>query len=190
MSIEKPQFSVPLPASLADLPRDPRGYPIPHGVWQNPETGEYDFRVIVEKIRLQALEERLCAVSGKPMPEGEYWFIGGPGSHKRRSFIDWPMLKEVALYSLQVCPHLVIPQAQLRFAGTESHHKPKDFGRQKMPVQMLGRASSYELEVIDATRYIKAGEWLEVSWWHAGEQISVAEVNRMLRLMLDEKPTE
>jgi hypothetical protein len=170
-----------MPEVLAKLPRDKRGYPVPHGVWKNPDTGEWDFRVIVEEKRLYALEHKLCAVSGAPMNPGEYWFVGGPGCYKERLFIDGPMRHEVAIYSLKTCPHLAIPAAQYREAGIDRHHMPEGAVKQKMPVYLLGRADSYTLEEIDGTRYVRAGEWQEVSWWRGTRQLEIQEVNRLLR---------
>jgi hypothetical protein len=171
----------PVPEVLASRPRDRRGYPIPHGVWQNPQTGEWDFRVIVESKRLHALEHQLCAVSGAPMEPGEYWFVGGPSCFRDRLFIDGPMRREVAEYSLKVCPHLAIPSAQYRSAGTEGHHRPAEPSEIKMPVYLLAMAASYSVEMIDGTRYIRAGEWKRGSWWRGGQQLAMPEVDRLLR---------
>jgi hypothetical protein len=174
------KFTHPIPESLAQLPLDKRGYPIPHGVWQDPETGEYDFRVIDQEKRLQALEQKICAVSGLPMNEAEYWFIGGPASFVNRLFLDGPMRHEVAEFSLRTCPHLLLPEAQYRRAGMEKHTRPSKTTTEKQPMYMLALARSYELKTIEDFPYVIAGRWKAVSWWRDGKIIKKEEARKML----------
>lgn len=166
------KFNTPIPASLLARPRDKRGYPIPHGVWCNPATGEYDFRILDQQIRVRSLKEKRCAVSGELMPQGEYWFIGGPASFNGRLFVDGPMLEEVAEFSLRVCPHLALSAAQYRRSGVEDKFRPAGTSLEKSPVLMLGMSRSYRLEQIEDFIYVRAAAWKAVSWWREGQRLS------------------
>jgi hypothetical protein len=173
MSVAK--FDHPVPAALADLPRDSRGYPVPHGVWRNPETGEHDFRILDQQLRLQSLKEKRCGVSGKLLREGEYWFIGGPTSVAGRLFIDGPMLFEVAEFSLMTCPHLALSASQYRRSGVEDRFHPAGTNLDKPPILMLGMSRSYQLEESEDFVYVRAGPWRAISWWQAGRRLSKTE---------------
>jgi hypothetical protein len=165
---ESRKFREPVPEALSGRPRDKRGYPVPHGVWQDPETGEWDFRVIDQQKRMAALDQKLCAVSGLPMEEGEYWFIGGPGSFVNRLFVDGPMRHEVARFSLMTCPHLLLPDARYRRAGLQERSRPSKTTTEKQEIYMLGMARSYSVETHDDFPYVRAGPWKAVSWWRDG----------------------
>jgi hypothetical protein len=173
MSVAK--FDHPIPAILADLPRDSRGYPIPSGVWQDPKTGEHDFRILDQQIRMQALKEKRCAISGELMHEGEYWFIGGPASFTGRLFVDGPMLREAAEFSLMTCPHLALSAAKYRRTGVEDKFRPAGTTLEKSPILMLAMARSYRLEEIEDFIYVRATAWRAVSWWQDGRRLTKPE---------------
>ena len=178
--MSKRKFDHPIPAALAGLPRDSRGYPIPHGVWRDPETGEHDFRILDQQLRLQALKEKRCGVSGELLREGEYWFIGGPANFEARLFVDGPMLFEVAEFSLMTCPHLALSASQYRRTGLEEKFRPAGTTLEKSPVLMLGMAQHYRLEEIKDFVYVRAGPWRAVSWWQEGRRLSKAEAVAVL----------
>ena len=169
MKMQSPKkFDHAIPEALSGRPLDQRGYPVPHGVWRNPDTGEWDFRVIDQQKRLAALEQKLCAVSGEAMVEGEYWFIGGPASFVKRLFLDGPMRCEVATFSLMTCPHLLLPDAQYRRAGMEERFQPARTTIEKQELYMLGMSRSYRVETVEDFPYVRAGPWKVVSWWRNG----------------------
>jgi hypothetical protein len=174
------KFPHAIPEALAARPLDKRGYPVPHGVWRDPDTGEWDFRVIDQKKRLEALEQKLCAVSGRPMLEGEYWFIGGPASFPNRLFVDGPMLHEVARFSLMTCPHLLLPDSKYRSAGTEQRFRPDRVSTEKQPLYMLGMARDYKVVYLEDFPYVRAGPWRAVSWWRDGVNLKKAEARARL----------
>ncbi len=174
MSVERAKFSHPIPESLSKRPVDARGYPIPHGVWQNPETGEYDFRVIDQQKRMMALKKRLCAVSGLKMEDGEYWFVGGIESYKQHLFVDGPMRREVAEFSLMTCPHLVLPGASYRRSGLEESYRPELTVTNKSEILMCAKTTVYEICTIKDFPYVKAGRWKAVGWWRGGAMTTKA----------------
>ena len=178
--MSSPKFSHPIPDSLAQLPVDPRGYPIPDGVWKNPETEEWDFRVIDQRKRMRALKKYLCAVSGLPMEKGQYWFIGGLSSVEQRLFMDGPMRHEVAEFSLMTCPHLLLPNAQYRRVGAEDRYHPQLSSDEKSKECMLGMAGSFKLQTYDDFPYVRAGPWRALSFWRNGKTISKEEARALL----------
>jgi hypothetical protein len=180
MSTGKAKFSHPIPSALADRPVDRRGYPIPYAAWLDPKTGEYDFRVIDPQKKKYALEHRICAVSGLPLIEGQYWFIGGIPSFKARLFTDGPMLKEVAEFSVCTCPHLAIPAAGYRKAGLEQAHEQALQSTDKHDVVMLGMAADFEIVVVQEREFIRATPWKAVNFWRAGEIIKKDEARGLL----------
>lgn len=174
------KFKHEIPESLLQLPRDARGYPIPHSAWRNPDTGEYDFRVIDQAVRLADLEQGLCAISGLPMPAGEFWFIGGPSSFQQRLFVDGPMLREVAEFSLRTCPHLALAASQYRSAGLDPDKQLQGPTRDKSDILMLGLSSAYQLQEIDGFNYIYTRPWRAVSWWSNGRRLNRIEAVELL----------
>jgi hypothetical protein len=99
----------PMPAGIAALPRDARGYPIPFTVFVDAD-GTPDFRVIDQEKLVACARERRCGLCGDPLG---YWiaFVGGPVSHANREFADAPMHRECASYAMAVCPFLALRRA-------------------------------------------------------------------------------
>jgi hypothetical protein len=71
-------FTDSMPARIARLERDPRGYPIPWFV-DRPADGGIDFRVMDPQWFLQTAKERRCCVCGDRLGEA-------------RRFCGWPSL--------------------------------------------------------------------------------------------------
>ncbi len=174
------KFDHPIPEILAALPRDSRGYPIPKGVWCDPETGEYDFRILDQQVRVEALKKKLCAISSQPLLEREYWFIGCPASFTGRLFVDGPMRYEAAEFSMMTCPYLALAQSRHRRAGMEDKFRPAGTSLEKSSILMLGMSKSYRLEEMEDFIYVRAGPWRAVSWWRNGQRLSKPEAIELL----------
>lgn len=179
------KFDHPVPKALQDLRRDKRGYPIPQGVWQDPKTGEYDFRVLDQQVRVEALKKKLCAISGLPMNTGEYWFIGGPSSFENRLFIDGPMCFEAAEFSMKTCPYLALRESRHRQSGLEKKYRPDAVSLEKSKVLMLAMAKNYHLEDAEGFLYVRAARWSVVSWWQDGQRLAKEEA---LAVLAEEVP--
>jgi hypothetical protein len=106
--------SVPVPERMRHLPRDPRGYPIPWGVYVD-DHGKAHFTINLDERRMRMLRASLCSICGRKLLRGR-WFVGGPLSafHERGAYIDPPMHHECAHYALTVCPYLALPSYQGR----------------------------------------------------------------------------
>jgi hypothetical protein len=179
------KFDHAIPDILQGLPRDTRGYPIPAGVWCDPKTGEYDFRILDQQVRLKALKEKKCTISGELLLPGEYWFIGGPASFSGRLFVDGPMRYEAAEFSMKTCPYLALAQSRHREAGMEDRFRPAGTSMEKSALLMLGMSKSYRLEKLEDFVYVRAGPWRAVSWWRDGLRLSKP---RALELLAETAP--
>lgn len=104
--------TVPMPARIARLPRNPVGYPIPWFVATLPD-GTRDFRIAGQEQHVTALRDRLCWVCGGPM--GAYKaFTIGPMCAVNRISSEPPAHHDCAIYSATVCPFLSNPAMRRR----------------------------------------------------------------------------
>lgn len=108
---------VPVPPRMAALPRDARGFPIPHIVFRDTD-GRPHFTVNHEPLRQEAITRGLCSICGQPLFRGR-WFVGGPLSafDEHGAYLDPPMHEECVAYALQVCPYLASRKYNSRIDG-------------------------------------------------------------------------
>jgi hypothetical protein len=101
---------VPIPERMAQLPRDPRGYPIPFIVLRDADNRPH-FTINDTTSVEFAIRHDLCAICGSKLFRGR-WFVGGTGSafHEHGAYIDGPVHGDCAEYALQVCPYLAAPK--------------------------------------------------------------------------------
>lgn len=76
-------INTPIPFRMSHLEVDPRGYPIPWGVYRDP-TGRAHFQINDDVRRYQAIKDNLCPICGTSLFRGR-WFVGGPISAFHRS---------------------------------------------------------------------------------------------------------
>lgn len=100
---------VPIPARMAHLPKDRRGYPVPAMVLVD-DGGRPHFQINDERIRQRLIQEDRCVICGTKLLRGR-WFVGGHGSafSQRGLYIDPPTHSECVDYALRVCPYLAAP---------------------------------------------------------------------------------
>jgi hypothetical protein len=165
-------LSVPVPAKMAKLPRDRRGYPIPDSAFIRPD-GTPDFTTVDHAKWITAAKFRRCGICGNTM-HGRVWFVGGPACEANRLFFDHPMHEECAKYALQVCPFLALPVMHYRKKQEEV------IGFIKQPVHsmsdvkpdrfMLGKCHKYDVVQFGPDLLLRASEWEELTWWVEGKQ--------------------
>lgn len=130
----KPIDSVPIPARMAHLPLDRRGYPIPWIVMRD-ATGRPHFTINDHQRVRQCGKFGLCGICGKPLgkhvkgnPNKGAFFVGGPASfyHDRGAFLDPPLHRECAEYAMRVCPYIANPSYGKRIddATLKPEHMP------------------------------------------------------------------
>lgn len=157
--------TVPMPAAIARLPKDVRGYPIPYSALIT--NGKPDFAAIDPDHWVTAFKARLCGVCGMIM-QGSVYFIGGPLCAVNRMFFDHPMHEECAVYALKVCPFLAISRMTYRAKHPEEYDTIKAVSTSRNGFAMLGKAQHYEVVVFNGEPLLKASMWEELVWWRDG----------------------
>jgi hypothetical protein len=104
----------PRPPRIAELPLDPRGYPIPWFVaWID---GRPEFRTASAEKWMTAYRQRRCWVCGQHT-RGDEAFVIGPMCIINRISAEPPSHLECAVYSAQACPFLTKPHMVRREEG-------------------------------------------------------------------------
>ncbi len=106
-----------IPAFLSHLKVNDKGYPIPYFVGY--VDGKPDFRLLDAKKQVACTNRSLCAICGKKLFKGAYYFICGPMGYTNKISTDPAMHRNCAEYSLNVCPHLHIQKTHRRESGLE-----------------------------------------------------------------------
>ena len=107
----------PLPRRMRNLPRDPRGVPIPWFAGRDAD-GHLRFTILDRARWRDAVENRRCWICGAPL--GRYYtFVLGPVQTVTRTVTEPPMHRGCAEYAVRVCPFLSNP-ARERFDGVAS----------------------------------------------------------------------
>lgn len=106
-----------IPEFLKHLKVNDKGYPIPYFVGY--VAGKHDFRLLDARKQILCVDTKICAICGKKLFKGAYYFISGPEGYKNKISTDPAMHRQCAEYSLNVCPHLHIEKTSRRQAGLE-----------------------------------------------------------------------
>ena len=104
----------PLPASMAHLPIDARGFPVPYFVACVNTIP--DHRVMDGSKMMPAIKRRLCWMCGKKLGR-EVTFTIGPMCCITRTISEPPSHHACATYAVKACPFLSRPHAKRREAG-------------------------------------------------------------------------
>lgn len=164
------------PARIAALPKDQRGYPIPHTVLI--QDGKPNFRVVDPEKAMHAVQEKLCGICGGKL--GKYMaFVGGPRSIKSRCFTDLAMHSECASYALAVCPFLAMPKFSYLNVSDDKHHvnhlvstnRPDTFG--------IGITTKYKVIELQGEMIIKAGSFTRVQFWTDGKPVGATRLREL-----------
>lgn len=161
---------IPMPARVARMRRDSRGYPIPHTVQIDPD-GTPDFRVIDPVKWGKAARLRCCGICGEPLGV-RMAFVGGPVSMSNRLFTDLPMHRDCAQYALRACPFLAAPSfaysRKVPIDASVNEHvvttRPDRFG--------IGICKGFRLAMLPGGEAVlQAAEFEHVEWWREGAVI-------------------
>lgn len=108
-----------LPQTMAALPRDKHGRPIPWFVQQDdPATGTgHDFRIQRTLAVREAIEGSLCWICGTRREPRECAFLVGPMCAVNRTTPEPPSHRECARYAADACPFLSVPAMRRRTTG-------------------------------------------------------------------------
>lgn len=166
---------VPLPERMRNLPKDPRGYPIPANILQDDE-GVYHFIINDENKRQEQIRLQRCAICDGAL-DGEFWFVGGPlsGLHPNGAYIDTAQHYECVTYALQVCPYLATrPYKRPDPEKVASRVKSKNSVILVDPTMMPGQPElfilvmSNKFDVLQEGAYVRPTKVLKTEAWLDG----------------------
>lgn len=157
---------VKTPKSMAGRPIDHRGFPVPWFVTRKDKDGHWDF-VNLERERFnEAVRKELCWVSGQKL--GRYRaFCVGPMCVVNRTAGDPPVTREVAEWSVKVCPFMSRPLAR-RNARDENKVVEVQDGisiRRNPGVTVVYVSCNSEYQ---RGRGFYLGDPVSVTWWREG----------------------
>jgi hypothetical protein len=167
----------PLPANIAKLPVDERGYPVPWFVsWPN---GKPEFRMIDgPKIKLAIIQKR-CWVCGTRL-RGPKTFVIGPMCTVNRNTAEPPCHLECAEFSVKACPFIMRPNMERREDDFTRKHARDIAGvaiRRNPGVTCLWTTlGSFPHSDGGKGILFRLGDPIAVTWWREGRTATRAEI--------------
>jgi hypothetical protein len=162
-----PLDTVPMPARIAALPRDHRGYPVPYFVeWRD---GKPLFPVFSPKAWVNCVHQRKCWICGQPLGRTMI-FVVGPMCTINRISAEPPSHFDCARYALEVCPFLINPRMGRvpteRFGEVSPPGGLMDEGNPGVTASWSTRA--YRIIRTATGPLVELGNPLSVDWWTRG----------------------
>jgi hypothetical protein len=177
----------PLPARIARLHKDHRGFPTPWFVqWfygdkpSDAGSGEPDFRVVDGRKFNAALRMPICWTCGQPLGKHRVFLIG-PMCAVNRVISEPPSHRDCAEFSVKACPFLSRPRMRRNEKDLpEKHEEAAGFGIKRNPgVICLWETSDYRPfrpQHGNAGVLFRLGEPSRVDWWAEGRPATRTEV--------------
>lgn len=178
MTVSRQLFD--MPDSIARLPIDPRGYPIP--AFANvDDNGVADFRVIKPRWREICHTQKRCWICGGGMGSRK-WFVLGPMCSVTRSTMEPPNHKLCAEFAAKNCPFLAMPMAKRNERGLpeEKHVAGKMIDRNP-GVCVIWETRSYRPFDAGNGWLIEVGPPDNVTAWRHGRQATREELSESVR---------
>jgi hypothetical protein len=169
-----PLDTVPMPARIAKLPRDHRGYPVPFFVeWRD---GAPLFPIFSPIKWKRCIGHNLCWVCGEPLGRNLVFAIG-PMCTINRISSEPPAHRDCTLYSMQVCPFLSNPR--MGRVPTERFGDvipPGGIMEPRNPGTMAAWSTrSYRIVRTPTGPVLGIGNPLAVEWWTRGRAATAQE---------------
>lgn len=159
-----------LPAAVARLPRDERGYPIPYFV-SYPD-GKPEFKLADQEKFSKCIKENRCWICGGPLGSRK-WFVLGPMCTVTRTTSEPPCHRECAEFACRVCPFLTKPLAK---RGDTEGVRPGGAMIERNPgVAAIWETKSYTLFEANGVLF-EVGPPLDVTYWREGRRATYEEV--------------
>ncbi len=166
----------PLPARMATLSIDERGYVVPWFVaWQD---GKPEFRAMDPAKLIRAIREKLCWVCGERLGVN-VCFVAGPMCGINRTSSEPPSHLECARWSARNCPFLINPRQVRREDEVSNNAQLREQSAGIALTRNPGVAMLWitrQFEIFDAGRgngksgfLIQMGEPEAVEWWAQGK---------------------
>ena len=169
-----------LPDSMAALPHDSRGFPVPKFVaWID---GEPDFRVIKSGWIGKCIRENLCWLCGCKMGQRK-WFVIGPMCAITRVTSEPPCHRLCAEFAVKNCPFLTKPLAKRNERGMEGMVPPAGKPIFRNPgVSCVWESERYRLfDDGEGRQLIDVGDPRGATFWREGRKASQEEVLESVR---------
>ena len=157
----------PVPRRMLDLPRDPRGVPIP---WFAGRDADGRLRVtILDRLKWRdAVRERRCWLCGAPLGRC-CTFVLGPIQAVTRTVTEPPSHLGCAEYAVRVCPFLANPERG-RFDGVANPNgAPANPG-------MFALWQTLSFELGEPRGKLIVGDPVRVAWRTRGRAATAAEI--------------
>lgn len=166
------------PPSIARLPVDKRGFPVPYFVqWID---GEPDFRVADTRRMSQCVKQRRCWICGGKLGRMLAFTIG-PMCSVNRVSAEPPEHPQCAAFAVVACPFLSRPLAKR--PGMEDLQERADFQdapgifiKHNPGVTLIWHTLSYKLFEVENGTLFKLGAPVRASWWREGREATRDEV--------------
>lgn len=176
--------AVPMPARIAKLQRDSRGYPIPRFVDRKADKpdGEPDFRIMDAKYLADCIRYRICWVCGGALPRVKA-FVVGPMCIVNRTSSEPPSHLECAHYSVLVCPFLAFPKMRRIDVGKPEGATASGIMIRRNPgVGCIWSVEKYKTwNPAPGEILFDIGEPVAVEWWADGRFATRAQVDESIR---------
>lgn len=173
MSVTRQLFD--MPDSIAILPRDKRGYPVPKfAMWIDDEP---DFRVVAPGWRETCARQNVCWICGGNLGTKK-WFVLGPMCTVTRSTSEPPCHRLCAEFAVKNCPFLAMPMAKRNERNMpEEHQAPPGIAINRNPgVAAIWLTTFYKKFRVGDSWLIEVGPPLDVSFWREGRRANRPEV--------------
>lgn len=170
----------PLPARMASLPRDHRGFPVPWFVaWID---GVADFRVIGPGKISDAVRRNVCWLCGQPRGIHNA-FIIGPMCAINRTISEPPSHLECAEFAVRACPFLTQPRMRRNDKDIPADSKePAGVGLKRNPgVACIWVTKEFRLMKVDNGVLFRLGDPERVLWFAEGRTATREEVAESIR---------
>jgi hypothetical protein len=175
----------PLPARVAALPKDSRGYPVPFFVeWvsngKRAKAGapgaEPDFRFSRAEFRNKAFKYSLCWICGQPLGVHKVYALG-PMCTVNRTTSEPASHRDCATFAATACPFLIRPRQKRNMKGMPDDRDTPGMMIERNP----GCVALYETrqaKAFDAGNgwLIQLGKPDRVDWYAEGRQATRAEI--------------
>jgi hypothetical protein len=184
------QLPEPIPAPIARLPKDDRGYPVPWFIqWIKdskeaaPGEGQPDFRYMDPKKWEEGLMRGRCWVCGGTLGTHRI-FVIGPMCAINRVTQEPPCHRACAEYACKACPFLARPRMRRNIKGLPDDVYDNVGGMmiERNPGAMaLWETRKYRPFKAGNGWLIRLGEPDRVDWWAEGRQATRAEIVESIR---------
>lgn len=172
-------LNVATPAAMAGRPVDHRGFPVPWFVTEKDAEGNWDFVQIRPERFAEAWRRDVCWVSGTKLGRFRSFCIG-PMCVVNRVAGDPPVRRDVAIWSVQVCPFMSRPLAK-RSSAVPEGQRAYEKQRGAMVEANPGIMAIYTVTYADYRRrggLAEMGDPSSVEWWTRGRPATQQEVDR------------